>query len=220
MLVCNGQAELIDGPAGKLELLCEGDEKADRVMVICHPHTLHGGTMQNKVVHTLARAVAGSGAIAVRFNFRGAGNSDGSYDEGRGELADLIAVLHWVKQQWPVMKMGVAGFSFGSYVAWQAAAELDTICLITVAPPVTMYPFDRLPTPRIPWLLVQGEQDEVIAAAEVFDWARQHTGVEIRSLADCTHFFHRRLAELSDVVEQWCKRVFEEMDAVNPGEPL
>ncbi|HED16309.1 MAG TPA: alpha/beta hydrolase [Gammaproteobacteria bacterium] len=210
MTDCNGQPVLIDGPAGKLELLCEGNETAERVMIICHPHTLHGGTMQNKVVHTLARAVAGAGAIAVRFNFRGAGNSEGSYDEGCGELADLIAVRHWVKQQWPVMQMGVAGFSFGSYVAWQAVAELDAICLITVAPPVSMYPFERLPTPRIPWLLVQGEQDEVISATEVLDWARLHPGVEISSLADCSHFFHRRLRELSDVVEQWCKRVFQD----------
>ena len=215
MAACNGKPELIDGPAGKLELLCEGVETADRVMIICHPHTLHGGTMQNKVVHTLARAFTGTGAISVRFNFRGAGHSEGSYDEGRGELADLITVMHWVQQQWPGVEIGVAGFSFGSYVAWRAAAEQDLICLITVAPPVTMYPFDRFPTPRMPWLLVQGEQDEVISAAEVLDWAGQHSGVEIKALVDSSHFFHRRLRELSDAVEQWCKRVFQEMDTIN-----
>jgi len=213
---CSGQPEFIDGPAGKLELLCEGIDTADRVMIICHPHTLHGGTMQNKVVHTVARAVTGSGAIAVRFNFRGAGNSEGSYDEGCGELEDLSAVFQWVQQHWPTMKTGVTGFSFGSYVAWRAVAELDLVCLITIAPPVTMYPFDDLPAPQIPWLLVQGEQDEVISAADVFDWARQYTGVEIKALADCTHFFHRRLRELSDIVEQWCKRVFKEADPVKP----
>jgi len=212
MVTCNGQAALIDGPVGKLELLCEGSETANRVMIICHPHTLHGGTMQNKVVHTLARVVTGLGGISVRFNFRGAGNSEGSYDQGRGELADLIAVMHWVQQQWPDVKVGVAGFSFGSYVAWRAAAEQDIICLITVAPPVKMYPFDRLPTPRMPWLLVQGEQDEVISAAEVFDWARQHPGVEIKSLADSSHFFHRRLRQLADVVELWCQQAFQETD--------
>jgi len=213
--ICDGQSVLIDGPAGKLELICEGAESADRVMIICHPHTLHGGTMQNKVVHTLARVFTGLGAIAVRFNFRGAGNSAGSYDEGCGELADLVTVLQWVQQQWPGVEMGVAGFSFGSYVAWQAAAEQDVFCLITIAPPVSMYPFDRLPAPGIPWLLVQGEQDEVISAAEVLDWARQHAGVEIKPLADSNHFFHRQLRQLSDAVEPWCQRLFQHRNSHN-----
>ncbi len=203
MTVCSGKPFLIDGPAGKLELLCEGSEDADRVMIICHPHTQHGGTMLNKVVHTLARSVTSLGATAVRFNFRGAGNSQGEYDQGRGELADLVAVIDWVRQQWPEAQLGVAGFSFGSYVAWRVAAEQDLVCVITVAPPVTMYPFDRLPAPRIPWLLIQGGQDEVISAESVVDWARQQPGVDIEVVPDCSHFFHHKLGELGELVEAW-----------------
>lgn len=218
MTVCNGQPMLIDGPAGKLELLCEVGDTAGQVMIICHPHTLHGGTMQNKVVHTLARTATALGMVAIRFNFRGAGNSEGHYDDGRGELDDLIAVVCWAQQQYPGLAIGLAGFSFGSYVAWQAAATQDVVSLITVAPPVTMYPFDRLPAPRLPWLLVQGEQDEIIDATAVLDWAGQHDGVEIKALPDCSHFFHRRLAELSTVVEQWCRQVFQRADTTDQAQ--
>jgi len=135
--------------------------------------------------------------------------------EVMGSVIDPIFAMQRMKQQWPDVKVGVAGFSFGSYVAWQAAAEQDVFCLITIAPPVTMYPFDRLTAPRMPWLLVQGEQDEVISATEVLDWARQHAGVEIKPLADSNHFFHRQLRQLSDAVEPWCQRLFQHRNSHN-----
>ena len=116
---------VIDGPAGSLEALLE-DPGADgrHFAVVCHPHPLHGGTMHNKVVHTLARALQEQGMPTLRFNYRGVGASAGAYDDGRGETEDALAVIAWGRRRWPGAQLVLAGFSFGAFVASHAIARL------------------------------------------------------------------------------------------------
>ncbi len=195
----------IPGPSGPLEALisCPDTEPVAAVAVICHPHPLHGGTMQNKVVHYLARTLSELGLRTVRFNFRGVGASAGAYGHGRGEQRDLRAVLQWVRARAVDDELWLAGFSFGSYVALREAAAGDVQRLITVAPPVESFDFAALEVPACPWLLLQGEADEVVSAQAVLRWAR---GVvpkpEIVALPDVDHFFHRRLHRLRDALLQ------------------
>src|SRR5512134_2144011 len=133
------QPVTIDGPAGPLEGRVE-DPKSDAapavVGVVCHPHPLHGGTMQNKVVHTLGRAMQELGAPTLRFNFRGVGRSAGRYDAGAGELEDALAACAWAREHWRCEALWLAGFSFGAAIALQAAGPVRPGRLVTVAPPV------------------------------------------------------------------------------------
>lgn len=189
---------LIVGPAGQLELVCETAEAAHHniAAIICHPHPLYGGTMQNKVVTTLAKVYKDlSFKYVIRFNFRGVGKSTGGYADGIGEQQDLLAVSHWVSQY--TSALWLAGFSFGSYVAAAMAQTINCQHLTCVAPPVTNFDFTHLPPFTCPWVVVQGEQDEVIEAKRVFEWldTLQHQPTVIR-MPEASHFFHGRLLEL------------------------
>lgn len=202
---CADDTVQIPGPSGGLEALasCPDGPPTAAVAVICHPHPLHGGTMQNKVVHYLARTLSELGLRTVRFNFRGVGASAGDYAHGSGEQRDLRAVLNWVRERAPDDEIWLAGFSFGSYVALREAAEGGVQRLITVAPPVASFDFNVLKTPACPWLLLQGEADEVVSAQEVLRWA--HAVIprpEIVALPGVDHFFHRRLNVLREVLLQ------------------
>lgn len=192
---------LLEGPAGPLELLleypAEGADPVDRVAVICHPHPLHGGTMHNKVVHTLARAARDLGAVSVRFNFRGVGASGGQYGEAIGETQDLEAVGQWERQRWPGAELWLAGFSFGAYVALRGAATLDPGQMVTVAPPVNFFDVGALPSLPCRWLLVQGTEDEIVPSAQVMTWVSElEPAPELLTLEGAGHFFHGRLNEL------------------------
>jgi alpha/beta superfamily hydrolase len=199
----------IEGPAGPLEALVEPPAAAvpGVVAVCCHPHPLFGGTMQNKVVHTLARAVLDLGVPAVRFNFRGAGGSAGRYDHGNGEAEDALAVADWAMERFGARRLWAAGFSFGSFIAYALARQRRAERLVTVAPPVQRFDFARLPPPGCPWLVVQGDQDELVNHEAVIEWTRtlpHPPRVEIFPGAD--HFFHGRITELRGVVRQWLSR--------------
>lgn len=194
------QALSLDGPAGVIEALLEIPDRAEfeRVGVICHPHPLHQGTMQNKVVHTVSRAMLDLGAPALRFNFRGVGASDGRYDDGIGESEDAIAVCRWLAQRYPGAGLLLAGFSFGATVACRAALTVDPQALVTIAPPVDRA--RRLLEGRLPrsrWLLVQGDADGVVPAHEVAAWAAElGPAVELVMLPGVDHFFHGNLTLL------------------------
>jgi uncharacterized protein len=195
----------VPGPVGPLEAVIEdpGGEPA-ALAVVCHPHPLYEGTMRNKVVHTLARTANRLGAPAVRFNFRGVGASAGGWDEGRGEREDALAVIAWAQQRWPGCPLWLAGFSFGAYVALAAAQQARPAALVTVAPPVRRLPFGAIPEPECPWLVVQGEADELVDYREVIDWvAARPAAPGLVLLPDTSHFFHRRLGELSNAVAQF-----------------
>ena len=199
---------LIDGPTGKLEVaLSAPTEKPRRgFAVVCHPHPLHGGNMHNKVVTTLVRLFQHLGLYTVRFNFRGVGQSEGFFDEGRGEVKDLLAVIDWVRLEHPDIDVWLAGFSFGSFVAAQAALDLPVKQLVTVAPPVEHFPMRSLPPILCPWVIVQGELDEVVPPAAVFDWAEhRNPKPTLIRLPKADHFFHGQLqllrAELEAVLK-------------------
>ncbi|MGC3983046.1 MAG: alpha/beta hydrolase [Steroidobacteraceae bacterium] len=197
----------IIGPVGPLQAIV--DTPVEMVTapaafaVICHPHPLQGGTMTNKVVHTLARACNECGVPSVRFNYRGVGSSAGSYDAGMGETDDAMAVIEWARLRWPATPLWLAGFSFGGGVALRAATRTATARLITVAPAAAR---DAPPMqlPDCPWLLLQGDADDVVPANMVLDWAQALAAPpQIKVLVGAGHFFHGRLIELREQVQNW-----------------
>lgn len=198
---------LLPGSGGVLEVSCapadidaEGARRA--TAVICHPHPMHGGTMHNKVVTIIERALRELGLDTVRFNFRGVGKSTGSYDEGIGESEDLASVVAWVRRLHPDDALWLAGFSFGSYVALRMAKPLEAGALITVAPPVGRWDFANLELPDCPWLVVQGEEDEVVDPQHVFDWVESLlVSPQLVRMAETSHFFHRRLMDLRGAIK-------------------
>ncbi|MFZ0500914.1 MAG: alpha/beta fold hydrolase [Steroidobacteraceae bacterium] len=196
----------IAGPAGEIEALVEipADDSAAtgaRFGVVCHPHPLYGGTLDNKVVYTLARAFVEVGVPSIRFNFRGVGGSAGRYDEGNGETADTLAVIAYGRERWPAASLWLAGFSFGGAVAVRAAAQAAPERLVTVAPGITRVAMTDVDSPACPWLIVQGDADDVIEPAAVLDWAsRQSPAPTLHLVPVAGHFFHGRLHELRNVV--------------------
>ena len=197
----------IPGPAGNIEALLDTPTAAttNAVAVICHPHPLHGGTMTNKVVHTLAKAFNDVGAPAVRFNYRGVGASEGTYDEGNGETQDALAVLDWAAQRWPGAQVWLGGFSFGGAVAIRAAVASSRVSrLVTVAPAIRRVSVDANALPQCPWLIVQGDRDELVDPADIQQWSRAlPVQPRLTMLSGVEHFFHGRLNDLRTTVVSW-----------------
>ncbi|MBF6023309.1 alpha/beta hydrolase [Lysobacter niastensis] len=200
---------MLDGPAGALEAIVEAPEAPPRpvVAVVCHPLPTDGGTMHNKVVTMAARALRESGIATVRFNFRGTGASSGSFDHGEGEADDLRAVVAWVRQQRPDAQLWLAGFSFGSYITIKCAAELKPGMLISIAPPAAgrNWDFSTLATPDCPWLIIQGDADEIVDPQAVYAWIdslkQRRQPPELVRMPDTSHFFHRRLIDLRGAIK-------------------
>jgi alpha/beta superfamily hydrolase len=197
------QAEriLIPGPAGNLETLIGPPLSSKRKLfgIICHPHPLYEGTMNNKVVATVVRVCQQLGIVPIRFNFRGVGLSEGQYDQGIGEQEDLKSVIKWCQTKYPDYSMLLAGFSFGSFIATKVATEICPTILITIAPPVHHNDFYTLPSIQFPWIIVQAEEDEVVPPRNVFDWIASLSPqpIVIR-MPNATHFFHGHLITLRD----------------------
>lgn len=193
------QALSIDGPSGVLEALLEDPQAGEPAgfAVVCHPHPLHGGNMHNKVVHTVARACQERGLATLRFNYRGVGSSAGSYDEGRGETQDALAVIAAGRARWPAAALTLAGFSFGGAVSLRAALLAAPAQLISIAPAVTGPEFATIARPACPWLIVQGEADDIVKYSDVQAFAaRFQPPPQLRVLEAAGHFFHGRLPEL------------------------
>jgi alpha/beta superfamily hydrolase len=194
---------MIPSPAGSLEAAAEEASGAPRssYAVICHPHPLHGGTMENKVVTTLGKALRSGGVPTLRFNFRGVGRSTGAFDGGRGETDDARAVAAYGALRWPGRRLLIAGFSFGAFVALKLAQVEPVELLITVAPPVDRFDFSGLAAPRAPWLVVQGDADDIVNPQRVLEWVRSLTPApHLVVVPGVGHFFHGHLAELRDAV--------------------
>lgn len=192
------------GPAGALEAVFEvpTDFPGQRVALVCHPHPLFGGTMDNKVVHTTARALQEQGYATLRFNFRGVGQSAGSWDHGKGEADDAMAAAAALQARWPQAELLVAGFSFGAYVATQLASRLPVRQLVTIAPPVQRFDFTQLAVPRCPWLVLQGDQDELVDHEGVLAWTRLlQPAPTVVLLPGAEHFFHGRLTDLKSALQ-------------------
>lgn len=194
-------AVAIPGAAGRLEgALDEAGGEPRAVAVVCHPHPLQQGTMQNKVATTLARTFANLGAVSVRFNFRGVGASEGQHAHGVGEREDVLAVVAWSRARWPGLPLYLGGFSFGAAMALGVAARAAASGLVTVAPPVNRLPDDFAP-PACPWLLVHGSADDVVPAEPVVAWARSlAVPPRVVVIDGVGHYFHGQLNVLGETV--------------------
>lgn len=193
------------GPAGRIECISDVPEAEDErpaTIVICHPHPLHGGTFRNKVVTILERSMRELGLRTVRFNFRGVGASEGEFDDGYGETDDLFAVTEWVRKTRQGDQLWLGGFSFGAFVALKAAQNLSLGQLISVAPAVRRYGFADLAHPGCPWLVVQGDEDEVVNMDDVVQWTESiEPPPDLVVMNGASHFFHRRLMDLRGLLK-------------------
>jgi alpha/beta superfamily hydrolase len=200
----NAQTEHLTqaGPAGTLEVTVDRPVSSPiGTAVLSHPHPLHGGTMTNKVVQTLARACVLAGWNAVRFNFRGVGASEGVYDEGRGELLDLLSVIDAQAPQGPLC---LAGFSFGAFVTSHAVAQLhvnrDIQQLVLVGTATSRFDVAQVPAElHLRSLVIHGEQDDTVPLASVMDWARPQA-LPVLVIPGGGHFFHGQLPLLRELV--------------------
>jgi alpha/beta superfamily hydrolase len=210
VLPADGTTVFVPGPAGRLEVAADlppPHEVRRAVAVVAHPNPPDGGTMHNKVVTMCARALAELGVPVVRFNFRGTGHSEGNFDNGRGEVLDLLAVARWAQAARPDAQLWLAGFSFGAWVALQAARQLPVKQMISIAPPVGFRDFTGVRPPDCPWLLIQGEQDEVVDANKVLEWAaKQQPAPTVVRMPETGHFFHRRLLDLRGAIKNGVRK--------------
>jgi alpha/beta superfamily hydrolase len=199
----------IAAPAGKLQSLLEFPRQSEPVgsVVVCHPHPLHGGTMDNKVAHTLSRAFLNCGFQSLRFNFRGVGQSEGEFDHGEGEVDDVVAVSTWLRRRSPELPLWLAGFSFGAAMAVRAALHLDPAGMVSIAPATSRFA-DSLPLqPCCPWLIVQGDEDELVPVDETVAWVNTlDPGPELLVFRQTEHFFHGKLVRLREAVGEFVRR--------------
>ncbi|MES2998008.1 MAG: alpha/beta fold hydrolase [Pseudomonadota bacterium] len=194
---------LLEGPIGQLEVLTttpESPRNPPVIAVICHPHPLFGGNLNNKVIYTLARSFQIMGLRTLRFNFRGVGKSQGQYDHGNGETDDLLTLLQWLKITCPDHAIWLAGFSFGAYVAARSAKKWPVEQIVCIAPPIENFPFTTLHPFPCPWLLIQGDKDEIVSPTAVFSWIEslETNSPHLIIIKGASHFFHGHLIELRE----------------------
>jgi len=200
----------IPGPGGLLEAkalapFSSGPLANKKLLaLVCHPHPLQGGTMENKVVTTLARSYRDLGVPVVYFNFRGVGASQGKFDDGIGEVEDLLAVIRWAEQVLPDRQLLLAGFSFGSSIAAQGSHRLQNLAHLTlVAPPVGRYPFDKDKRFSAPVCVIQGDQDDLVKAVEVYRWVEElESPLDLIRDDGACHYFHGRLSTFKQLLPQ------------------
>jgi uncharacterized protein len=195
----NAERLIVDGPAGDIEVVIDAPSASPRgIALVCHPHPLQGGTLDNKVAHTLAKTFHAMGYVATRFNFRGAGRSAGTFDEGNGETDDALAVLRHVRGRFgEALPVALAGFSFGSFVQTRVADNVPAEGLVLVGPAVNRFALQRVPDGTI---VVHGEEDDVVPLADVLAWARPQE-LPVVVFPGCGHFFHGRLLQLARIVK-------------------
>jgi alpha/beta superfamily hydrolase len=200
----NSHKFYLSGHAGRMECLLDEPEGAPRgIALVAHPHPLFGGTMENKVAQTLARAFIGLGYVVARFNFRGVGESEGVHDEGRGEVDDMEVMLEHMLRTYPGLPFALAGFSFGTFVQAQlqqrlAAQGMPAERLVLIGAAAGKWAMPPVPADTI---LIHGELDDTIPLQHVFEWARPlDTPVTVIPGAD--HFFHRKLTLVKNLVTQ------------------
>jgi alpha/beta superfamily hydrolase len=209
----------VQGAAGAIEVAAGGAESPRRVAVIAHPHPLYGGTMDNKVITTLARAFAEAGAATLRFNFRGVGATDGAHDEGRGEADDMVRVAEHARALHPGIPLCLAGFSFGGAVAVRASERLDFAQLVLVAPGFRRISPDGMGAPPDPddpalgspgrhtsenTVVVHGDRDATVPFTDSIAWATPRE-VPVVIVPGGEHFFHRKLHVLREIVLRWSR---------------
>ncbi len=203
------EKRFIEGPAGRLDSIIDlpADGSTVGTVVVCHPHPQHGGTMNNKVVHTLARAFARMGFTALRFNFRGTECSEGHFDDGDGELDDALAAVEWMRAKYANQPLWLAGFSFGAAIAIRAAVSAEVAGLVSVAPAVDRFANELAGQPRCPWLVIQGDKDELVSVDFTIEWINSlEPGPELRIMSGAEHFFHGKLVNLRESVTEFVQK--------------
>ena len=193
--------ELYGATGARVENIWQAPEAmadAAAIGVVCHPHPLYGGTMQNKVVTTIVRAWRELGVASLRYNLRGVGLSGGEFDHGRGECQDLLELVQQLQRQFGQRRLHLAGFSFGAYVATLASADINPSSLALIAPPVGKdgYSFPERATSQAPSLIIAAAEDEVVDSALITAWAGQQANCEFEFFAGASHFFHGQLVQL------------------------
>lgn len=202
---------MIDGPTGPLESLLvqpDGWGETDPIALCCHPHPLHGGSMHNKVVYILAKTFHQLGAASLRFNFRGVGLSAGTFDNGDGEQADVLAAASWIREHYPTSPLWLSGFSFGGVMSLMVHARIEPVRLLLAAPAVELYPeAKQTQVQTADWILVQGGQDELVSPQAISDWLKQQRiKPRLIWLDQAGHLFHRYLNQIQDqVTSAWSK---------------
>ncbi|MFC5302166.1 alpha/beta hydrolase [Azospira restricta] len=200
---------LIDGPAGKIEVIVENPGAAKGIALVGHPHPLFGGANTNKVAHSLARTFVAMGYCALRPNFRGVGHSEGTHDEGRGEAEDMLAVLEEAKRRCGDLPVVLAGFSFGAYVQTRVAKRLadaghpaQRLVLVGTAAGFVegtrSYVTEAVPADTI---VIHGSADETVPLANVLKWA-EPLELPVVVVPGADHFFHRRLHVIRDIINR------------------
>jgi len=188
---------IVDGPAGALEIVINAPETSPRgIALVAHPHPQQGGTLDNKVVQTLAKTFFALGYASVRFNFRGVGRSAGVFDDGNGETDDALATLAHAKKRFGDVPVVLAGFSFGSFIQTRVAATVAAERMVLVGPAVGRFEVAPVPADTI---VIHGETDDVVPLAAVLDWARPQE-LPVIVFPGCGHFFHGRLPQLQRTV--------------------
>lgn len=204
---------LLDGSDGRIETLLDLPANVRGIALVCHPHPLFGGTNNNKVVYTLAHTLRDLGYAALRPNFRGVGESEGTHDGGRAEMGDMLAVLAWAQSRWGQrLPIALSGFSFGGYIQTKVANHLaetghpaHRLALVGLACGDAADGSRHYDTPTLPEnghaLIIHGEEDDTVPLANVFNWARPQ-GLPVTVIPGTGHFFHARLTTLRGILEQ------------------
>ena len=196
---------LLQGAAGALEIVVnEPSPPHTRLALVAHPHPLHGGTLDNKVVQTLAKTFYALGYVVVRMNFRGVGASEGEHDHGVGETQDWLLVLEQMRERYGKLPLALAGFSFGAFVQSRVAKHLAEqgqapLCMVLIAPAVGRFAVEPV---AVDTLVVHGDEDDVVALSDVLAWARPQQ-LPVTVLPGTGHFFHGYLTTLQDVVTRF-----------------
>lgn len=202
--------DFILGLSGRIELECSTNEGAKNnvISIVCHPHPLHGGTMNNKVVTTVYKEFCRYCKVSIRFNYRGVGRSEGQYGDAEGELADLISVITWAKNEYGDMPLYLSGFSFGAYISLRASLVVQNLSkLLSIAPAVHHHDYNNLGEPECPWTIVIGSADELVPMDAFDKWYEEHArSAELNKLENASHFFHGRLIELKVIVNEFINK--------------
>ncbi len=212
LVSANEKAMMLQGLAGDLETKVNGGQaiEADKPMIalLCHPHSLHGGTMNNKVVTTLAKAFKELEIPSIRFNFRGVGRSQGDFDQGVGESNDLLKIMADLESLVPDHQLILAGFSFGAYVSYRAAWQNTPALLMSIAPAVNHGDFRAYDTVPKPWHVLVADQDEIVPKEDILAW---HQLVKpkpsLHRFAESSHFFHGQLIELKQTIKNIAQEI-------------
>jgi len=206
------EALLIPGPLGNLEAeVFIPSAPSSYLFVMCHPHPLFQGSMDNKVVTTIIRAMNELNCVTLRFNYRGVGQSAGSYGEGSGEIADTLAVVTYLRSRFLAQThLLLGGFSFGGYVAYHAAIQTAPEALLLCAPSVVHGDLNTDIEPQGRMLIIQGAQDEIVPAALVYEWlkTRRHS-FTLQQLRETSHFFHGKLMLLRTLSQNFVREVMD-----------